>query len=420
MSVIGVSVQVSFLVIFSLIVLSMGQVPDTSLAWSKLKPESSIWTGRNAHGSCVYNGKMYVIGGHTDAYPTYDLQLNDKTADVWWTEDGVSWNRNLLMEGDFFAQNHDVVQPGPIAPFYPRYGHSLDPYDIDKDGGDDIMILMGGFAPNTVNDIWVTEDSNTWFYVGEAPWSPRAWHATVTFNQTLYLMGGTPLNREVWYIKSVKLKTDRPAPLTRAMFMDYTYEVEWGQLEEAPWSPRAGMGLINQPYTGTLSAQTERVVMIGGYGGWLSTDERFDGIRCQSDVWVTFDLMNWTRIADSTALGGLAWFGFSVWSPDETDADHTLWVVGGGYIGDEGNKKVSVMQGSVNSYYSKDAVNWVRTNYVLGGGTTALEQYSSNEWTTTIIDGNLMFLGLWGLTLETFQIWVIESCLSVMFLDVYC
>lgn len=74
----------------------------------------------------------------------------------------VSWVRNLLMEGDFFAQNHDVVQPGPIAPFYPRYGHSLDPLDINKDGGDDLMILLGGFAPNTVNDVWVTEDSNTW------------------------------------------------------------------------------------------------------------------------------------------------------------------------------------------------------------------------------------------------------------------
>ena len=76
--------------------------------------------------------------------------------------DVVSWTRNLLMKGDYFAQNHDVVQPGPIAPFYPRYGHTLDPYDIDKDGGDDIMILTGGYAPNTINDVWVTEDSITW------------------------------------------------------------------------------------------------------------------------------------------------------------------------------------------------------------------------------------------------------------------
>jgi hypothetical protein len=181
------------------------------------------------------------------------------------------------------------------------------------------------------------------------------------------------------------------------------------------------MGLVNQPYTGSLSAQTERVVMVGGYGGWLSTDDRFDGIRCQSDVWASLDMKNWTRIAESTDLGGLAWFGFSVWSHDTTDADHTMWIVGGGYIGDVGNKKVDTMQGSVNSYYSKDGITWTRTNYKLGGGTTALEQFSSNEWTTSVIDGNLMFLGLWGLTMETFQIWVRSNALkiSMNYKDIY-
>ena len=85
-----------------------------------------------------------------------------------------------------------------------------------------------------------------------------------------------------------------------------------------------------------------------------------------------------------------------------------MWVVGGGYIGDVGNKRVNTMDASVNSYYSKDAITWTRTNYKLGGGISALEQYSSNEWTTTVIDGTLMFLGLWGLTLETFRITVIK------------
>jgi hypothetical protein len=122
-------------------------------------------------------------------------------------------------------------------------------------------------------------------------------------------------------------------------------------------------------------------------------------------------MQNWTRIAESTELGGVAWFGFSVWSADKSadgslPLDETMWIVGGGYIGDVGNKKVTTMQGSVNSYYSKDGISWTRTNYKLGGGTSALEQYSSNEWTTTIVDGNLMFLGLWGLTLENFQVWV--------------
>ena len=111
---------VLFLVILSLLSISFGQVAETSTTWQELKPESSIWTARNgkhlhihtcfsfchpavlsyensnnvpplcvvAHASCVYNGKIYVVVGHTDSYPTYDLQLNDKTADVWWSVDG--------------------------------------------------------------------------------------------------------------------------------------------------------------------------------------------------------------------------------------------------------------------------------------------------------------------------------------------
>ena len=190
-------------------------------------------------------------------------------------------------------------------------------------------------------------------------------------------------------------------------------------LHQAPWSPRAGMGVVNQPYTGNFVSQRERVVLIGGYGGWLSDDERFDGIRSQSDVWVTFDMQNWTRIAESTDIGGVAWFGFSIWEMDSSASDHTMWVVGGGYIGQEGTRILNTMRGSVSSYYSSDGITWTRTNYKLGGGTSPLAQYSSNEWTSTVIDGELMFLGLWGPTLETFQIWVRDDYLAVAFV-VYC
>lgn len=33
---------------------------------------------------------------------------------------------------------------------------------MDKDGTDDVMILMGGFAPMPMNDVWVTTDGVTW------------------------------------------------------------------------------------------------------------------------------------------------------------------------------------------------------------------------------------------------------------------
>lgn len=65
------------------------------------------------------------------------------------------------------------MQPGSIAPFYERFGHTLTTFYPEKlEGnqgiisdislGTEIMLLMGGFSPNPSNDIWATEDGTTW------------------------------------------------------------------------------------------------------------------------------------------------------------------------------------------------------------------------------------------------------------------
>lgn len=66
-------------------------------------------------------------------------------------------------------------------PRFQRYGHSLDAVDLDGDGVEDLMIQLGGYASQPSNDMWVTADGNKWVYAGLAPWSPRAWHFTSTF-----------------------------------------------------------------------------------------------------------------------------------------------------------------------------------------------------------------------------------------------
>jgi len=49
-------------------------------------------------------------------------------------------------------------RPGPIAPWFSRFAHSLDSVDLDEDGEEDVMILMGGFAPDPFNDVWVSKN----------------------------------------------------------------------------------------------------------------------------------------------------------------------------------------------------------------------------------------------------------------------
>ena len=90
--------------------------------------------------------------------------------------------------------------------------------DVDGDGADDVMVLTGGFAPVPFNDVWVTEGAFNpatndvcspeaggptecrmhWSLVGEAPWSVRGWHTANVFGGRLYVIGGTPLNNDVF------------------------------------------------------------------------------------------------------------------------------------------------------------------------------------------------------------------------------
>lgn len=76
-------------------------------------------------------------------------------------------------------------------------------------------------------------------------------------------MGGTPLNNEVWKLTKFT-RTPRREPLTRAMYYDYTFSHTWQRMPNAPWSPRVGMSVVTQKFN-----QNERILLIGGYGGWL-------------------------------------------------------------------------------------------------------------------------------------------------------
>jgi hypothetical protein len=77
------------------------------------------------------------------------------------------------------------------------------------------MVLIGGYNPSPDNDVWVSEDGITWLYTGKAKFSPRGWHGAVVFKGKLYVMGGSPLNNEVWRLEHA-VKGSRREPLTRS------------------------------------------------------------------------------------------------------------------------------------------------------------------------------------------------------------
>lgn len=92
--------------------------PESAPSWVELIATDGVkFSARNAHASCVFKGRIWVTGGRTALYTMYNHLDSYKVADVWSSANGAIWRRESFLTGDFFAQNTDVTQPGPIAPW---------------------------------------------------------------------------------------------------------------------------------------------------------------------------------------------------------------------------------------------------------------------------------------------------------------
>ena len=179
--------------------------------WKKLGGGSTAtFTARNGHATTVYkcptdNTKacLWLVGGRSDEYQGYDLEFSRRNADVWYSSTGDVWTQVEDLQGDYIDGignfNADFLSAKRvIAPWYSRYGHSLNSLDCNDDGVDDAMVMVGGFNPEPSNDIWISADGKTWVYDMEAPFTARAWHASAVFRGQLYIIGGAPLTNDVW------------------------------------------------------------------------------------------------------------------------------------------------------------------------------------------------------------------------------
>jgi hypothetical protein len=82
-----------------------------------------------------------------------------------------------------------------------------------------------------------------------------------------------------------------------------------------------------------------------------------------------------------------------------------VYVFGGGYIGFSTSTTALVgsMDGKVDAFFTRDGVTWRQVNYQEGGGTSPLSLYSSQEWAKTTIEGSIVYVGLWGMTVLPFD-----------------
>jgi hypothetical protein len=132
------------------------------------------WTGRENFGLVTVNGAMWVMGGSGN-----DGLLND----VWSSPDGTNW-----------------TEATSSAAWGGRYGME----SVTLNGA--IWALSGGsvqFGGSPFNDAWSSPNGTNWTQVTPAaPWSGREYFGLVTFNGTMWLMGGyssSGYTNDVWY-----------------------------------------------------------------------------------------------------------------------------------------------------------------------------------------------------------------------------
>lgn len=167
--------------------------------------------------STVFKGKMWMIGGTSLTDPS-----NPASNSVWSSKDGVKWEKVLdsapwsertatpivtlngrlwifggleWVDGKKTLKN-DVwssydgkywVQVTADAPWQPRAFHAAITYQGK-------MWVMGGgsYTPDFLayNDVWSSEDGENWTKVGDAEWAGRIWFSAVVYQGSMWVIGG--------------------------------------------------------------------------------------------------------------------------------------------------------------------------------------------------------------------------------------
>jgi N-acetylneuraminic acid mutarotase len=121
---------------------------------------------RFGHACAVFDGKIWVLGGH-------DGIASNVTSEVWFSEDGVDWTQ------------------APSVPWPPRIGLSA----LAHEGK---LWVMGGLVVDSgtetyqdVNDVWSSSDGVYWDLVSSvSPWPPREFFSAVSLGGEMFVMGG--------------------------------------------------------------------------------------------------------------------------------------------------------------------------------------------------------------------------------------
>lgn len=382
--------------------------------WQLLLPQQSEqkFSPRHSHATSVFKCPfdqakqcLWLTGGYSDSHLSFDLRYENENCDVWYSRDGAVWTQ-VALHGHYIqgVGNWDAKPGGFAAPWYARYGHSLNAVDANGDGIADVMVLAGGNSPMPSNDVWLSKDGSHWYFDGNADWPKRAYHSTAVFKGKLFIIAGTPLSNDVW-----------TGSLVKDMTREVGYKMKWTQMEDAPWMPRVGSCAVVHTFNDTKASSLSNITVsnlfiLGGLAGRAQdTDYDYEGIRTRNDIWKTTDGETWQRVSpptnDSILWAGRAFHGCATLKSviNDPTTQPKIYIVGGGYMGTDGNREVRSLESYTDTWWSYDGSKWTKINYEEGSKHQD-NLYSTNEWTEIALEGGrTVYRGKWGFSLEAFH-----------------
>jgi len=271
------------------------------LVWDEVQTDIS-WNPKFYHRSLVFDDKLWQMGGGS----SFSVPFND----VYSSTDGSNYN--------FVG----------TAQWSNRLGHSTVVLD-------DKMWVIGGFFFNNpdfnaFNDVWNSTDGAIWTEIlADAPWTNRAGHTAVVFNDKIWVMGGLggfglpeaetnifPFIDDIWSSSNGLDWIEELAGAHWAARWNHASAVFKGRMyviggSSTPTSvtDEVWCSLDGVTWTQTLAPpwpdRANHSIVVASGNMWIIGGENASGTL--NDVWFTSDGLNWTEAtanADWTPRSG--------------------------------------------------------------------------------------------------------------------
>ena len=243
---------------------------------------SAGWSGRYSHTSVVYDGKMWVMGGHGGG------------RDVWWSTNGITWTQATASAG-----------------WSARYAHTSVVYDGK-------MWVMGGYDGSYKRDVWWSTDGITWTQAtASAGWSTRDRHTSVVYDGKMWVMGGYDKSnkRDVWCTTIGEPIVQPAPPLMTGTAIPFSTPLDYYNHTSYLWDFGDG-----QTATGTNPSHTYATA--GTYTVTLTMPDEVNGIQTVYTEEITIGESPTAAFTANTTAGLTP---LTVQFTDESTGNPTSW-----------------------------------------------------------------------------------------------